>query len=230
MQAEEVRVLIDLVAENVSIVKDLHNNVLSHTNKDIQRELETRMCTISQTAFRAQRMLRDLGKDISSIEDLTVTGTQNGSVYTRIKVLQYTTMFQLFSEIMQDYNESLLKYHDKCFLLLQQQRVLLRREVTSQELSDMLDAQEACLFVDNILEDSKIARRQLSDIKNRHDEVLKLEKSLTEVRDMFAEMAFLIDKQGEQINNIEYFATKTTDNIDGGRVQLKKKRKEQSQI
>lgn len=46
-----------------------------------------------------------------------------------------------------------------------------------------------------ILEDSKIARRQLSDIQSRHDDVLKLEKSLTEVRDMFAEMAFLIDKQ-----------------------------------
>lgn len=33
MQAEEVRALINLIAENVSIVKDLHNNVLSHTNK-----------------------------------------------------------------------------------------------------------------------------------------------------------------------------------------------------
>ncbi|XP_067206592.1 syntaxin-1A-like isoform X2 [Linepithema humile] len=225
MQAEEVRVLINLIAENVSIVKELHNNVLSHTNKDIQRELETRTCTISQTAFRVQRMLRDIGKDIASIEDLTVADTQDGSAYTRIKILQYTTMFQLFSEIMQDYNESLLRYHDKCLLLLQQQRSLLRREVTSQELSDMLDAQETSLFVDNILEDSKIARRQLSDIQSRHDDVLKLEKSLIEVRDIFAEMAFLIDKQGEQINNIEYFATKTTDNVDGGRVQLKKREK-----
>ena len=33
---------------------------------------------------------------------------------------------------------------------------------------------------------------------------------------------FKIFFQGEQINNIEYFANKTTDNIDGGRVQLRK--------
>ncbi|KAL0120136.1 hypothetical protein PUN28_008058 [Cardiocondyla obscurior] len=129
-------------------------------------------------------------------------------------------MLESFSEIMEDYNVSLLKYHDKCLLLLHQQRSLLRRQVTSIELDHMLDAQETSLFVDNILEDSKIARRQLSDIESRHNEVLKLEKSLTEIRDMFAEMAFLIEKQGEQINNIEYFANKTTDNIDGGRVQL----------
>lgn len=33
---------------------------------------------------------------------------------------------------------------------------------------------------------------------------------------------FISFLQGEQINNIEYFANKTTDNIDGGRVQLRK--------
>jgi len=222
-EAEEIRGLIHLIVENVSIVKNLHNNILSHTNKDLQKELETRTCTISQTAFRVQRKLRDMGKDITVVDDLTAM--QDGPAYTRIRMLQYTTMLQLFSEIMEDYNTSLLKYHDKCLLLLHQQRSLLRRQVTSVELVHMLDAQETSLFVDNILEDSKIARQQLSDIQVRHNEVLKLEKSLTEVRDMFAEMAFLIEKQGEQINNIEYFANKTTDNIDGGCIQLKKTEK-----
>ncbi|XP_024884819.1 syntaxin-1A-like [Temnothorax curvispinosus] len=219
-EAEEIRALIHLIVENVSIVKNLHNNILSHTNKDLQKELETRTCTISQTAFRVQRKLRDIGKGITIVDD--VTAMQDESVYTRIRMLQYTTTLQLFSEIMEDYNASLLKYHDKCLLLLQQQRTLLRRQLTSVELDHMLDAQETSLFVDNILEDSKIARQQLSDIESRHNDVLKLEKSITEVRDIFAEMAFLIEEQGEQINNIEYFANKTTDNIDGGRVHLSK--------
>ncbi|XP_029174192.1 syntaxin-1B-like isoform X2 [Nylanderia fulva] len=196
-QAEEIRTLIHLLDENTTIVKNLHNNILSHTNKD-------------------------LGKDITASDSLTITTAQDGSIYTRIKILQYTTMLQLFSEIMEDYNVSLLKYHDKCLLLLQQQRSLMRRQVTSEELDHMLDAQETSLFVDNILEDSEIAKQQLSDIKSRHNDVLKLEKSLLEVRDMFAEIAFLVEKQGEQISNIEYFANKTTDNIDGGRSQLKK--------
>ncbi|EFN68616.1 Syntaxin-1B, partial [Camponotus floridanus] len=163
-----------------------------------------------------------LGKDVTAVDDLTVIMGQNGSIYTRIKILQYTTMMQLFTEIMEDYNVSLLRYHDKCLLLLQQQRSLIRRQVTSEELDHMLDTQETSLFVDNILEDSKIARQQLSDIKSRHNDVLKLEKSVTEIRDIFVEIAFLVEKQGEQITNIEYFANKTTDNIDGGRIHLKK--------
>jgi len=64
-----------------------------------------------------------MGKDIIAIDDLAVAH-QDGPVYIRIRTLQYTTMLQLFSEIMEDYNASLLKYHDKCLLLLQQQRSL----------------------------------------------------------------------------------------------------------
>lgn len=46
-----------------------------------------------------------------------------------------------------------------------------------------------------ILEDSRIARQQLSEIESRHQEVLKVEKSIVEIRDIFREMAFMIEKQ-----------------------------------
>lgn len=65
----------------------------------------------------------DLGNDIA-IDDLNTVNEGEGSVYMRIKILQYTTMLQIFSEIMKDHDESLLRYHDKCLLLLQQQRTL----------------------------------------------------------------------------------------------------------
>lgn len=67
----------------------------------------------------------DMGKGIIAIDDLTIAQDEPVySVYTRIRTLQYTTMLQMFSDIMDDYNGSLLKYHDKCLLLLQQQRSL----------------------------------------------------------------------------------------------------------
>lgn len=46
------------------------------------------------------------------------------STHTRIRMLQYTTMLKLFSEVMEDYNASSLKYQDKCQALLRRQRSL----------------------------------------------------------------------------------------------------------
>ncbi|KZC13301.1 PREDICTED: syntaxin-1B-like [Dufourea novaeangliae] len=166
-----------------------------------------------------------MGKDIAPIDDLTLSSARDGPAHLRIKVLQYVTMLKLFSEIMEEYNMSMSRYHDKCRLLLQQQKMLIRRHITSEELDKLLDSQENSLFVDNILEDSRITRQQLSDIQSRHNDILKLEKSITEIRDMFTEMAFLIEKQGEQLNSVEYFAGRTIDNVDSGRTNLKKAEK-----
>ncbi|CAK9812548.1 Syntaxin-1A homolog [Anthophora quadrimaculata] len=160
-----------------------------------------------------------MGKDVPFIDDLTLA---SGPIHVRIKILQYTTMLRLFCEVMEDYDMSMLRYQEKCRLLLHQQKMLIRKHITSEELDKLLDAQENNLFVDNILEDSRIARQQLSDIQSRHNDILKLEKSITEVRDLFTEIAFFIEKQAKHVNSVEYFAGTTVDNVDSGRTDLKK--------
>ena len=40
--------------------------------------------------------------------------------------------------------------------------------------------------------------------QNRHDEFIKLEKSITEVRDMFFEVAQLVQEQGEMVGELSY--------------------------
>ncbi|CAL7947716.1 unnamed protein product [Xylocopa violacea] len=221
-EVEEIRNLIQLVAENIAIVRDIHNNVLSYTNKGLQKEMDSRTHTISQTSFRIQRKLREMGKDIAPIDDLTLTSVREGPIHMRIKALQYTTMINLFTEIMEEYNVTMFRYREKCRLLLHQQKLLIRKHITSEELEKLLDAPENNLFVDNILEDSRIAKQQLMDIQSRHNDILKLEKSIEEIRDMFTEMAFLIEKQGERLNSVEYFAGKTVGNVDYGRTDLEK--------
>ena len=95
------------------------------------------------------------------------------------------------------------------------------------------------------MEDSHIARQQLSEIESRHQEVIKLEKCITEVRDIFVEIAYSIEKQvsclvefiiskividikinkklqGDQLNCVEYFAGQATNNVEGGRTDLVK--------
>ncbi|XP_078045827.1 syntaxin-1A [Augochlora pura] len=221
-EVDEIRGLIQLISENTVIVKDLYNNVLSHTNKDIQKELEVRTYSISQTSFRIQQKLREMGKEIAPLDDLNLTSIIDGPAHLRIKALQYTTMIRLFTDIMEEYNMCMLRYHEKCRLLLQQQKMLIRKQITSEELDSLLESQDNNIFVDNILEDTRTTKQQLADIQSRHNDIVKLEKSITEVRDMFTEMAFLVEKQSEHLNNVEYFAGKTATNIDTGRTDLKK--------
>ncbi|KAG8041147.1 hypothetical protein G9C98_002135 [Cotesia typhae] len=157
----------------------------------------------------------------------------------RIKFLQYATILRMFSDIMHAYNESLLRYRDKCSSLLHQQRILRMfllskqmgfcfvRKKTASQIFDQSDNDEekTNLFVDNILEESRLAKLQLTEIQFRHNEIIKLEKSIKEIRDIFLEIAFSVEKQGEQLNCVEYFAGKATDDVEGGRCDLTKAEK-----
>ncbi|XP_074094291.1 syntaxin-1A [Cotesia typhae] len=225
-EAEKIRDMVSILQDNINIVKDLHNNVLSHTDLEIQNELESRTFVISQTAFRIRTSLKELGKDVSSVDELTLESARDGPVYMRIKFLQYATILRMFSDIMHAYNESLLRYRDKCSSLLHQQRILLRKKTASQifDQSDN-DEEKTNLFVDNILEESRLAKLQLTEIQFRHNEIIKLEKSIKEIRDIFLEIAFSVEKQGEQLNCVEYFAGKATDDVEGGRCDLTKAEK-----
>lgn len=43
--------------------------------------------------------------------------------------------------------------------------------------------------------DTAQAKQSLKDIEARHNDILKLEKSITELRDMFLDMAMLVEQQ-----------------------------------
>ncbi|XP_063983691.1 syntaxin-1A-like [Diachasmimorpha longicaudata] len=225
-QAEKIRIMLDTLQDNVHIVKGIHNNELLHTNPDIQTELAGRTFIISQTSAKVRMNLKELSRDIPNFQELSLDAAREGTAHARIRVLQYVTTFELFSEIMREYNEALIKYHAKCSSIYHQQKRLLRKENASQYIeSDPEEGEKTSLFVDNILEDSRIAKAQLSEIQMRHTEVLKLEKSLVEVRDMFIEMAFAVEKQGEQLNCVEHFAGQATNNVDSGKIDLRKAEK-----
>ena len=46
-----------------------------------------------------------------------------------------------------------------------------------------------------ILTDSTQARQSLKDIEARHNDIMKLEKSIKELHDMFMDMAMLVESQ-----------------------------------
>ena len=50
-------------------------------------------------------------------------------------------------------------------------------------------------FSSQILTDSTQARQSLKDIEARHNDIMKLEKSIKELHDMFMDMAMLVESQ-----------------------------------
>ena len=76
--------------------------------------------------------------------------------------------------------------------------------LTEDQLEDMLDKGEGAQLVGHVhIEgDADQLRQTINDIENRHEMFISLEKSITELHDMFIDIATLIESQGEMVNRI----------------------------
>ncbi|CAL1269612.1 unnamed protein product [Larinioides sclopetarius] len=92
----------------------------------------------------------------------------------------------------------------------------------------MLDENRAVFTQDYIVEVER-AREDLTDVKQRYGEVLKIENSLRELDDMLLSLSILINSQGEIIDSIEQHVLEASEDVRDGNKEMasaaKKKRK-----
>ncbi|XP_071442803.1 syntaxin-1A-like [Hetaerina americana] len=71
----------------------------------------------------------------------------------------------------------------------------MSHEPTEDELEDIMEKGDVNIFTDNVILKTQEARQALADVEARHEEILRIEKSIRELRDMFLEMAILVESQ-----------------------------------
>ncbi len=88
-----------------------------------------------------------------------------------------------------------------------------------EEIEEMLDQgrSKEFFFAKGILEETRVAKQQLSQIEARHGELLRLEQSLVEIKELFLELEALVSQQGEVIDSIERSVTGAREWVESGK-------------
>ncbi|GBP38789.1 Syntaxin-1B [Eumeta japonica] len=94
--------------------------------------------------------------------------------------------------------------------------------ITDEECESLLESNNLSIFVDNLQAETQEARRALRDVETRHAELIRVEASLKEVRDLFLQLAHLVSEQQEHVDTVEYYANCAGECVEsGGRLLLK---------
>lgn len=214
----DVRTNIQAIQTYIMDVKRLHNSVLSAPTPDdkINNELEERMSEVKNTAQKARAKLKEIEHDAG---DLSLDPHLAES---RIKKTQFSFLSHLFTEVMASYNSVQIEHRDQCKKRIQRQLEITGKPTSDEEIERMLESGNMQIFSESYLNETKMAKQTLADINARHKDILKLEKSILELHDMFMDMAMLVESQGEMIDNIEQNLTSTADFVESAKVDTKK--------
>ena len=86
--------------------------------------------------------------------------------------------------------------------------------MTDDQIDDAIESGKLYSTKSFMLDDREQKTRLLKDVESRHQDIIKLEKSLIELHEIFNDIAALIESQGEILNNIEINVASATDIVE----------------
>ncbi|XP_056612382.1 syntaxin-1A isoform X2 [Triplophysa dalaica] len=192
---EEIQGFINSLAEKVEEIKRKHTTILASATPDekTKAELEELMTDIKTLANKVHFKLKIMQQSVEQEETVNV----------RIRETQHSTLSRKFVEVMCEYNATQSDYRERCKGRIQRQLEITGRNTNDVELESMLESDNPSVFTSGVIIESSVTEEAVKEMKMRHSQIIRLEKSLRELHDMFMDMMMLVESQGELMNNIE---------------------------
>jgi len=230
---EEMRGTIQTMKDKTNDMKKLTANLLLQTDEaKLEKEKE-----LDGLVADLKKMGRKVKNELSLIETMVDKGVPRAGVYVsaeqRIKKMHYTMITKEFCDVMNEINSIQTNYHDKLKEKMVKQLKVMNMtdggcDYTNDQINEMIESGKTSVWTQNLLQETEDARKKLSAVQARHEEIVKLEKSIVEVHEMFLDLAVLVESQGAMINNIEDNVLKTTDYVKTATVELEAARRHRS--
>uniref|UniRef100_A0A3B3ZJ43 t-SNARE coiled-coil homology domain-containing protein n=1 Tax=Periophthalmus magnuspinnatus TaxID=409849 RepID=A0A3B3ZJ43_9GOBI len=199
-KAQEIQEGLQSLKRMVSDLENKQKTVLGVAlpEDSMKKELQTLRDAIKTMAGQIQKKLKSIEPKKGENGDGTYI-----SISTRIQRTQHGVLSKEFVELMGHCNTIQAQYRDRNVERIQRQLKITGTNVTDEELDTMLESGQTDVFTQNILNDAKATKQALNEIESRHDEILKLEKSIRDLHEMFQYLAMEVEAQGEMVDRIE---------------------------
>ncbi|CAK1540859.1 unnamed protein product [Leptosia nina] len=212
-EVQRIRYWIDEVVFNTRLVRSLHSDPTYHTNKVLQERVDALATSSNAVGLKVCGALRQLEERASA---------SSAGLEGRVARLQCAATRRIYATALRDHYAALQSLRDTQLSLLRDQIKLTNVDITDEECERLLDSDNVSFFVDNLETERAAAQGALRDAEVRRDELVRVEATLTEVRDLFVQLAHLIAAQQDQVDSVEYYALQATERVEyGGRDLLK---------
>ncbi|XP_064780082.1 syntaxin-4-like isoform X1 [Oncorhynchus masou masou] len=217
-KVQEIREGLETLKKVVSDLENKQKTVLGVALPEdgMKRELQTLREQIKTMAMQIHKKLKIIEPK---------KGEDDGKyipINLRMQRAQHGVLSREFVELMGHCNTIQASYRDRNVERIQRQLRITGTNVTDEELDVMLESGQTDVFTQNILIDAKATKQALNEIESRHDEILKLERSIRDLHDMFQYLAMEVEAQGDMVNRIEANVLNSTNYVQKAVVETEK--------
>ncbi|KAJ9122874.1 hypothetical protein QFC24_003912 [Naganishia onofrii] len=123
-----------------------------------------------------------------------------------------------FMSLLQEYQTVEKEFRKKVKERGERQYKIVKPDATPEEVKQVLESENPQIFSQALLSSNRYgdARGALREIQERNQDIKKIEKTLTELAQMFNEMSMLVEQQDETIATIETQAGQVNNDMEQG--------------
>lgn len=218
---EDVKTIRDGIAEIEELVSDVehkHQDLLVAYSQEqtaaANAELDKVMGQISATGNKIRNKLKTMDEQNKRAE----SSLDAGSADMRIRKSQHSTLSRKFVSVMTKYNDIQAANKRKYREAIKRQCKIVDPDIKEETVDYLMETGATSeIFKGKRLDE---AEQNLQDIRDRHEDILRLERSLKELHEMFLDMAVLVAEQGDMIDRIEHTVDKATNYVERARKQV----------
>lgn len=209
---------IDTLKDNIEKVKLIHSTILSdpQVGDEVKANLDKATVYIKDDLKKLKSKLKKMEE-----KNQLIAQTNPFSVEHRIRRTQHLALQHKFIEVAHDYQLHQSTYRDKCKERIRRQLEITHRETNDDEIEEMIEQNNPAIFTKDIITDTEKQRQALAEIEARHNDIIKLEKSIKELSELFIDMANLVENQGEMIDRIENHVLDSKSHVEKARNDVK---------
>ncbi|KAF3702886.1 Syntaxin-11 [Channa argus] len=217
-QSQDIHREIQLIRVEIKRLREQNSRMLQGTTNmsTIKKDSNAIGADIKARAENVLGHLRNMDGTAHKLEE----AHGSNSAITRIARTQYASLSNSFRDTMFDYNDAEMSHRENCKAQIQRQMEIVGREVTGEEVEEMIEKGQWNIFNDNIVTEGKTARSALSQIEKRHQELVDLENRVKGIHEIFLDIALLVEEQGPMLDAIQTNIQKTDEGVKEAIVKL----------
>ncbi|XP_071538470.1 syntaxin-like isoform X3 [Panulirus ornatus] len=152
---------------------------------------------------RVNKIKSDTRKLCTSVDEVKSKSEKTTGIMQHIARTHHLSLAIHLSLLLHELSVMQADTHDRHAQYVRKELIITGQTgIDEAELENLLE-ESTEIFTQNLIQETQVARQQLYDLQERHEALIKLEKSITELHQMFQEISILVHEQGETVNRIE---------------------------
>lgn len=198
-EAQQVRLEIQAIQNDVRELRDVNYQTLNKTSFPTVTKRDSNKIGM-EVKRRGEAVLHRL-QAMNALREQLEAERGRADPAARVARTQYQCLSSALREVMLGYNDAETSHREACKQQIQRQMEVVGKEVTKEELEEMLESGDLNVFCPQV--EGKTARSALLQIENRHKELRELEQRIQGIQELFLDVAVLVEQQGAAVDNIQ---------------------------